>query len=97
MTIQDLGNKIIPTLKREGVVKAAIFGSYARGEANKGSDIDILVEYRGRKDLLEFVGLKQNLEDLLDRKVDLLTYDSIHPLLKDGILKEQKIIYEKRA
>lgn len=97
MTIQDLGNKIIPTLKREGVIKAAIFGSYARGEAKKGSDIDILIKYGKRKTLLDLVHLQYALEDQLGRKVDLLTYNSIHPLLKSLILKEQQVIYEKRT
>lgn len=95
MTAQYIGAKIIPTLKSQGVVKAAIFGSYARGDTKKNSDIDLLIEYGERKSLLDLVGLKLDLEDMLKRKVDLLTYGCIHPLLKDIILKEQKIIYEK--
>jgi len=95
MTVQDISAKIIPTLKSQGVVKAAIFGSYAKGDTKKNSDIDLLIEYGERKSLLDLVGLKLDLEDILGRKVDLLTYGCIHPLLKDIILKEQKIIYEK--
>lgn len=95
MTIQNIGTKIIPTLKSQGVVKAAIFGSYARGDTQKSSDIDLLIEYGERKSLLDLVGLKLDLEDILGRKVDLLTYGCLHPLLKDIILKEQKIIYEE--
>jgi len=63
------------------VIKAAIFGSYATGEAKANSDIDLLVQ----------------LEDALNKKVDLLTYNSIHPYLKRIILNEQKVIYEKRS
>ena len=94
---QAITEKIIPTLKRQGVVKAAIFGSYATGEAKKNSDIDILVRFSQRKSLLDLVRLQFILEDKLEKKVDLLTYSSIHPLLKDIILKEQKVIYEKRS
>lgn len=94
---QTITKKIIPTLKNQGVVKAAIFGSYATGEAKKDSDIDILVKFNKRKSLLDLVRLQFILEDKLGKKVDLLTYNSIHPLLKDIILKEQKTIYEKRS
>lgn len=97
MTIQDISTKIIPVLESEGVVKAAIFGSYATGEAKKKSDVDVLVRFAGRKSLLDLVRLQFVLEDKLGRKVDLLTYNSVHPLLKDIILKEQKVIYEKRS
>lgn len=52
------------------------------------SDIDILVEFEGQKSLLDLAGLKLDLEDALERPVDLLTYRSIHPLLKDRIREE---------
>jgi hypothetical protein len=60
-----------------------------RGEMTDESDIDILVEFEGRKSLLDLAGLKLDLEDALERRVDLLTYRSLHPLLKDWILAEQ--------
>jgi predicted nucleotidyltransferase len=96
MTTQKVKKKIIPILKRQGVTKAAFFGSFVRGETKKDSDIDLLVNLRKDKSLLDLVGLKIELEEKLGRKVDLLTYNSLHPLLRDRILKEQKIIYERR-
>jgi uncharacterized protein len=60
-----------------------------RGEMTDESDIDILVEFEGRKSLLDLAGLKLDLEDALERRVDLLTYRSLHPMLKDRILAEQ--------
>ena len=81
--------KIGPTLKRNGVVKAGLFGSFSRGEAKKNSDVDILIQYKGRKSLLDLAGLEIELEKKLGRKVDLLTYDSLHPLLKKRILAEE--------
>ena len=96
MTTQTIKNKILPILKREGVTKAAIFGSFARGEANKRSDVDLLVKLDRSKTLLDFSGLKIELEEKLGRKIDLVSYSGISHLLKKIILGEQKIIYEKR-
>lgn len=95
MTVQDISSKITPILENEGVIKAAIFGSHAIGDAKKNSDVDLLVEFMGEKSLFDLVGFKLDLEGVLKKKVDVLTYRSIHPLLRDIILKEQKVIYEK--
>ncbi len=97
MTTQTIIKQIAPILKRQGVTKAALFGSAARGEIKKRSDIDLLVNLRKDKTLLDLVGLKLALEKKLGRKVDVLTYNGIHPRLRDIILNEQKIIYEKRS
>lgn len=96
MTIETIQNKITPILKRQGVIKAAVFGSVARGEMRKNSDIDILIKYGGGKSLLDLIRLEFELKKKLGRKIDLLTYKSIHPLLRDIILKEQKVIYENK-
>ncbi|MFZ3074204.1 MAG: nucleotidyltransferase family protein [Minisyncoccales bacterium] len=86
-------DKIVEILKRNGVKKAAVFGSFARGEEKKTGDIDILVEVPEGTVFFEFIGLEMELEKAAKRKIDLLTFNSIHPLLKDIILKEQKPIY----
>jgi hypothetical protein len=94
MSITDIKNKIKPILKRNDVKKAAIFGSVARGEDRKNSDIDILIEYKNDdKSLLDFVGLKLELEKKLKRKVDLAEYSMIRPRIKGRILEEQIYIY----
>jgi hypothetical protein len=72
-----------------GVTKAAVFGSYARGEEKKNSDIDLLVELDERNTFFDFIGLQLELEDVLGKKVDLVEYVCLHPLLKDQILKDQ--------
>ncbi len=88
----------MPILKRNNVVKAGIFGSYARGEYNKKSDVDILIKFKGKKSLLELVKLKYELENCLKRKVDLVTYRAVHPLLKKEIFNEEvRILDEKRS
>ena len=90
--IEKLKRVIVPILKQKGVTKAGIFGSFARGENKKNSDIDILIKpTKGMG--LEFVGVKLELEDELGRKVDLVTYKGIHPLIRKKILREEiKII-----
>ena len=84
-------NKIIKVLKKHGVKKAGIFGSYARGEQTKKSDVDILIEFNGS--LLDLVGIERELIISLKKKVDLITYRGINHLLKNRILNEEvKII-----
>jgi predicted nucleotidyltransferase len=93
-SILDVKKKSMSILKRYDVKKAAVFGSFARGEAKKRSDIDILIEFKNKsnKSLFDLVGLKLELEERLKKKVDLVEYSTIHPLLKDRILKEQALI-----
>jgi len=91
--IAKIKKKITPILKSHDIKKAAVFGSFVRGENSKNSDIDILIEFRkDDKSLLDLVGLKLELEKKLSKKVDVLTYNSLHPLLRNIILKEQKAI-----
>ncbi len=87
-TIASLKKQIIPILKKHHVKKAGIFGSYARGEQKKNSDVDILILPPKRMGL-EFVALALELEEKLDKKVDLVSYRGIHPLVKDYILRDE--------
>lgn len=92
MTRDEIKSIIIPILKRYNITKASLFGSIARGEETEESDIDILVEFVRGKTLLDLVGLKIELEELLKKRVDVLTYNSINPRLKKYILKDQEIL-----
>ncbi len=87
--ISELREKILKVLQKHDVKKAALFGSAVRDELTPESDLDLLVEFKGRKSLLDLAGLKLELEEVLERRVDVLTYNSLHPLLKDRILAEQ--------
>jgi len=83
---------LIPKIKniliKNKVKKAGIFGSYARGKEKKWSDIDIVIDPpKGMG--LGFVSIALELEDKLQKKVDLVTYKSIHPLLKKRISEEE--------
>jgi predicted nucleotidyltransferase len=92
MKFEELKAKIVPVLRRYDVEKASLFGSYVKGEESEKSDIDILIQFKGEKSLLDLAGLKIELEEILGKRVDVLTYNSLHPLLRDKILKEQKVI-----
>lgn len=89
--IERIKLKALPILKKYGVAKAGIFGSYARGDYNKNSDIDMLIDFDGS--LLKLVGIEMELRKKLRKNVDLLTYGGINHLLKERILREEiKII-----
>ncbi len=87
--IDEIKRKILSILKRYNVKRAGIFGSIARGEENEESDIDILVEIMGRMSLLDFAGLKLELEEALGQRVDLGEYSTIKPIIKEQILSEE--------
>jgi predicted nucleotidyltransferase len=65
-----------------------IFGSYARGEEKKGSDIDVLVSFGEGATLLHLTGLGFYLEDLFGVSVDVVSERALHPLMRDNVLKE---------
>lgn len=87
--IQKITTKILPVLKKYQVRKASFFGSITRGDFKKDSDIDILVELSNELSLFDFIGLKNELEDTVERKVDLVEYDTIKEPLREKILAEQ--------
>lgn len=76
-------------LRRFGVGRVSVFGSFARGEPNDDSDVDILVEFEAdRKSFDNFLALAEFLEGLFGRKVDLLTPESLNPRFGHHILSE---------
>lgn len=90
--IAKIKQKILPILHRYGVTRVGLFGSYVRGEMREDSDIDIVVKIEKDISLLDFVELKLEIEEVLGRKVDLVEYNTIKPLLRERILKEQVVI-----
>jgi hypothetical protein len=94
-----LSNKflsILNTLKQHRVFlenkykikKIGVFGSFARGEAKRKSDIDIIVDFYEVPDLLEFINLERYLQRILKRKIDLIRKPVLRKELKKRILKE---------
>ncbi|MGB9721563.1 MAG: nucleotidyltransferase family protein [bacterium] len=90
---EEILKKIAQVLRSQGARKISIFGSYIRGEENRESDIDIIVDFSDRKSLLELVKIERELSEAIGIKVDLLTEKSISPYLIDKIRKEMEVIY----
>ena len=87
--LEEIKKDVLPILRKADVTKAALFGSYVRGDNTKNSDIDILVDLPRGKSLFDLVGLKIDLENNLNKKVDVVTYRGICPHLKESILSNQ--------
>jgi len=75
---------------RHGARNVRLFGSVARGEAGEKSDIDLLVEFEPGRSLLDHAGLMVELEELLGRKVDVVSEQSLYWLIRRRILKEAR-------
>jgi len=81
-------NDILQLASRHGAHHVRVFGSVARGEAGPTSDIDLLVQMDSGRSLLDLIGLAQELESILQRKVDVLTDEGLSPYLKERIQAE---------
>jgi len=84
MNLQQKRPEILRIATSHGARNVRLFGSIARGEDRPESDIDLLVEMDSDRSLLDLVGLGQDLEEFLARKVDVLTDASLHPALSTG-------------
>ena len=86
--IEKIKSKIIKILKKNDIKRAGIFGSYAKGEQKKDSDIDILIE-PAKNMGFKFAGLEIQLAKALKKRVDLVSYNGISPYLKNKILSQE--------
>jgi predicted nucleotidyltransferase len=80
--------RIIGIAARHGARNVRVFGSVARGDAGPDSDVDFLVEMDADRSLLDHVGLVQDLEDHLGRKVDVVSDRALHWFIRDRVLAE---------
>ncbi len=95
-TRNEAVSKISGYFKDKPVLKAYLFGSYSRDESDETSDIDILVELDYSRPIgLNFIGMKLDLEEILKRKVDLLSEKSISKYIRPNVEKDKVLIYEK--
>ena len=84
--------------KTQPVVKAWLFGSFARGEETPLSDVDLLVQLDYTKlDGFGFFGMWSDLEHLLDRRVDLVTENSLADFARESVERDKQLIYERTA
>ena len=87
--MKEYKQKILDVLKKYHVKRAGLFGSYAKETQTEFSDIDILVELDNELSLLEFINIKLELEETLNKKVDLVEYNYIKPLIRDSVLNDE--------
>lgn len=95
LELKDIAAEISRIAAAYGIIKAGIFGSYARGEASSESDIDLLLEFNGVIGLMRLGHLKSDLEETFGKKIDILQFCAINPLIRDHVLQEVIIIYDQ--
>jgi predicted nucleotidyltransferase len=88
--IQQKKKEILLVAQQHGIVNIRIFGSVARGDDNLQSDVDLLVDLEQGRTLFDLGGALIKLQDLLGRKVDIVTERGLHWYLKEKIMKEAK-------
>ena len=95
MDITHLRNELTSLLENYAVRRMALFGSFSRGEERPDSDIDLLVDLPASVSLLGFIELKEHIEAKLKRKVDLVEYSLLKPRIREKVLQEQIVFYDK--
>lgn len=81
-------DEILRVATMHGARRVRVFGSVVRGEARPDSDLDLLVELEPGRSLFDIVAIKQDLEDLLRRRVDVVTEAAISPYFRESVLRE---------
>jgi predicted nucleotidyltransferase len=86
--LKDRRETILRVAASHGALDVRIFGSRARGAARPDSDVDILVKLEAGRSLLDLIAIKQDLEDLLGCKVDVVTEAALSPYIREQVLNE---------
>jgi predicted nucleotidyltransferase len=95
LSIEEI-RMIAACFRNKPVLRAFLFGSFSRGDAEENSDVDILVELDYSKHIgLGFVGMKLDLENRLHKKIDLVSSEAISKYISPFIENDKKLIYEK--
>jgi predicted nucleotidyltransferase len=77
---------ILPVLKRYFIKRAAIFGSFAKGNNNENSDIDLLIEPATGFTIFKMLKLEEEISELINRKVDLVEFSALKPSIRNEVL-----------
>lgn len=90
-TIQQ---ELIQIARNHNLSFLALFGSFARGTATPESDVDVAVRFAEPIDLLEFVGIRLEMEAVLRRPVDLIPVDNVYPFVRESMMQDLVVLYE---
>lgn len=90
--IEQHRHAILHAAARHGARNVRVFGSLARGEGQLNSDVDLLVEMESDRSLLDLVALAQELEELLERPVDILTEQSLAPAIRERVTADARAL-----
>jgi len=90
---------IVDYFKTQPIVRAWLFGSFARGEETPQSDVDLLVQYddNARVSLLKHAAMICELEKILDRSVDIVEDGTLRPRVREHVNQDRKLIYEREC
>ena len=97
LTIEEIRSKLTTVFEAEPIYKAILFGSYAKGEATEESDIDIVIDSRGRLLNMDFFGVLHDITELLGKRVDLIEIAEVRsdsPILRE-INERGVVLHEK--
>ena len=94
-TILEIKNKTVPVAKAYGIRRMSLFGSYARGEANDKSDVDIFIERGSLRGLIQYFSFVQKLEEILNCHVDVVTTGIQDKKFLSEIAKDEILLYEE--
>jgi len=87
-TLKEKRDQIFTIARQYGARNVRIFGSIARGEGKRDSDLDVLVDLEPGRSLLDIIAIKQDLEDLLNTKVDVVTEAAVSPYIREEVLRQ---------
>jgi uncharacterized protein len=96
-SIEDIKVKLKPVFEKYGLIKAAVFGSYARHEAMPDSDVDLLVYLDESFELEKYLKFETALKRALKKKIDIVEYRCINGFMREDILKEAVTLYDHQG
>jgi predicted nucleotidyltransferase len=96
MNLDKFRKRLEEICRQNGVAMLGVFGSVARGEETPESDVDLLVKLSKPVGLIEFIRLEDKFVEIFKRKVDLATEESLHPLIRQNVFNDLKVLYDNQ-
>ena len=95
MNLEPVMSRLRAACNDKDIAMLGVFGSVARGEDTANSDVDLLIRLSKPVGLVEFIALEDTFTEIFGRNVDLATEASLHPLIRQNVLADLQVIYEK--